>query len=60
MMLRPALPCSPVIFLSIDYERYMTMLALRESVEWRFVGRMFSLWREMRTTSGLIEMKMKV
>ncbi len=38
----------------------MTMLALRESVEWRFVGRMFSLWREMRTTSGLIEMKMKV
>jgi pentatricopeptide repeat protein len=60
MMLRPALPCSPVIFLSIDYERYMTMLALRGCVEWRFVGRMFSLWREMRSTSGLIEMKMKV
>ncbi len=41
MMLRPALPCSPVIFLSIDYERYTIGVALREGIEWRIVDTMF-------------------
>ena len=41
MMLRPALPCSPVIFLSIDYERYTIVLPLWEGIEWRVVGGMF-------------------
>jgi hypothetical protein len=38
MMLRLPLPCSPVIFLSIDYERYMTLLVLRQGIGSRIVG----------------------
>lgn len=41
MMLRPALPCSPVIFLSIDYERYTTVLTLEEGMSGQIAGKKF-------------------
>jgi hypothetical protein len=40
MMLRLPLPCSPVVFLSIDYERYMTLLLRRQGIGSRIVGEM--------------------